>query len=41
MMASEMKKIKQRECWDRGGDALRLGRQSLTEEVISALTAER
>ena len=40
MMTSEMKKIKQRECWDRGGDPLRLGWQSLTEEVIPVLTAE-
>lgn len=33
---SEMKKIKRREFWDRGGDFLRLGgKKSLTEEVTS------
>lgn len=38
MMTTKMKKIRQRECWDRGGDPLRLGQQSLTEEVISVLS---
>ena len=27
MMTTKMKKIRQRECWDRGGDPLRLGQQ--------------
>lgn len=41
MVRREMKKIKQRKCWNRGGDSLRLGgKVSLAEEVVSVLTAE-
>lgn len=41
MVMSEMKKIKQRECWDRGGDSLRSGgKENLTEDVPSVLTVE-
>lgn len=36
-----MKKIKQRECWNRGGDSLTSGgKDSLPEDVISVPTAE-